>query len=281
MNNLKSIITTTWVLVVLALIIGGGTVFFILKSGPSVLGASDVLAQVKQEADCSCGCGYTLASCQTFDPSCSVRPGIVSRAEELAKQGKTKEEILTILSGKEIVQGSGGAASLETDDDPSFGPQDARVVIVEFSDFQCPYCAKAKPTVSQIKETYPNDVRFVYRDYPLSFHQNAQKAAEASECADEQGKFWQYHDLLFDKQGEWSSGGVSKFKDYARDLGLNTKDFDQCLDSGQMAEEVKQDFADGQSAGVNGTPAFFVNGEMISGAQPFSVFQEKIEKFLK
>jgi protein-disulfide isomerase len=217
-----------------------------------------------------------LENGEIYDPNCSVRPGIIAKVEGLAEQGKTKQEILDILEGK-----SSGASSVSEDDDPSIGPKDAKVVIIEFSDFQCPFCSKAESTVKQILAEYEGKVRFVYRDYPLSFHQFAQKAAEAAECADEQGKFWEYHDLLFDKQNEWSSNGVLSFKQYAKDIGLDSQKFDQCLDSGQMASEVKKDFSDGQSYGVNGTPAFFVNGEMISGAQPFSVFKQKIDALLK
>ena len=117
----------------------------------------------------------------------------------------------------------------------------------------------------------------IYRDFPLNFHQNAQKAAEAAECAGEQDKYWEMHDVLFEKGVQ---GGVSGFKQYARDIGLKTADFDKCLDSGQMAGEVRKDMSDGQRAGVQGTPAFWVNGQEISGAQPFGAFQQIIDAAL-
>lgn len=109
------------------------------------------------------------------------------------------------------------------------------------------------------------------------FHENAQKAAEASECADEQGKFWEYHDTIFENQNLID---ISSLKKYAADLGLNTAEFDSCLDSGEMASEVQKDFKDGQSYGVQGTPAFFINGIPISGAQPYEVFEQAIESQL-
>ncbi len=171
-------------------------------------------------------------------------------------------------------------AELSVDDDPSIGPKDAPITIIEFSDYQCPFCARAEPAVKRILESYKGKVNFVYRDFPLSFHQYAQKAAEASECADEQGKFWQYHDILFEKQQEWSSGGVSKLKEYAIGLGLDSKKFDECLDSGIYANEVQKDIEDGQNYGVSGTPAFFINGIEVSGAQPFDVFQKIIDSEL-
>ena len=163
------------------------------------------------------------------------------------------------------------------DDDAVKGDPDATVTIVEFSDFECPFCARFySDTLSQIETQYidTGKVKLVYRDFPLSFHQNAQKAAEAAECSGEQGKYYEMHDLLFERGVQ---GGVVSYKAYAQEIGLNTADFNSCLDSGAMASEVKKDFVDGQQAGVQGTPGFLVNGKLISGAQPFSVFQQVIE----
>jgi protein-disulfide isomerase len=169
------------------------------------------------------------------------------------------------------------------DDDPVKGSPNAKVTIVEFSDFQCPFCARfAAQTLPQIEEKYikTGKVKLVYRDFPLNFHQYAQKAAEAAECADEQGKFWEYHDILFQKQSEWATVGESKFKEYAQQLGLNTQKFNQCLDSGKYANEVQKDYNDGLKYGVSGTPTFFINGIKVVGAQPYSVFEQIIEQEL-
>jgi protein-disulfide isomerase len=169
---------------------------------------------------------------------------------------------------------------ISIDDDPFKGSETAPVTMIEFSDFQCPFCARFyTQTLSLIEENYikTGKVKLVYRDFPLSFHRYAQKAAEAAECADEQGKFWEYHDLLYEKQNEWSALGISKLKDYAGQVGLNIGDFNQCFDSGKMTQEVEKDSQDGQSYGVKGTPAFFINGKLVSGAQPFEVFQAEIE----
>jgi protein-disulfide isomerase len=166
------------------------------------------------------------------------------------------------------------------DDDTIKGDPDAPVTIVEFSDFECPFCARFyEQTLGQIEEEYvkTGKVKMVFRDFPLGFHANAQKAAEAAECAGEQGKFWEMHDALFDKG---VSGGVSSFKQFAADLELDTAEFDECLDSDSMADEVKKDFADGQAAGISGTPGSIVNGQLITGAQPFSVFKQVIEAAL-
>ncbi|MBW3020605.1 DsbA family protein [Candidatus Woesearchaeota archaeon] len=160
------------------------------------------------------------------------------------------------------------------------GDADAPVTIVEWSDFECPFCARFyRDTYLQIKEEYidTGKVKFVFRDYPLSFHKQAQKASEAAECAGEQGKYYEMHDILFE-QGV--AGGVSSFKKFAGDIGLNTEQFNECLDSGRMAEEIAKDMADGGKVGIRGTPGFIINGELVSGAQPFENFKTIIEKKL-
>ena len=169
---------------------------------------------------------------------------------------------------------------ISLDDDPVMGSEDAPVTIVEFSDFQCPFCARFfSQTLPLIEKDYIDSgkVKLVYRDFPLSFHQNAQKAAEASECADEQGKFWEYHDKMFENQNALDTTSLKK---YAEDLGLDTAEFNDCLDSGQMASKVQNDVNDGQKYGVTGTPTFFINGIKVVGAQPYSAFHEVINQEL-
>ncbi len=143
------------------------------------------------------------------------------------------------------------------DDDPSEGPVDANVVIVEFSDFECPACGQAYSILKRIRQEYASSVRFVYRDFPLSgIHPFAQKAAEAAQCANLQGNFWQYHDFLFEHQ---SALAVQDLKGYAQTLGLDTAAFNSCLDSGAAVAEVAKDSADARDFGVKGTPTFFIN----------------------
>ena len=172
-----------------------------------------------------------------------------------------------------------GIVQVSADDDPAIGPPDAPVLIVEFSDYQCSFCARfALETLPQILETYEGKIKVVFRDFPLSsIHSNAQKAAEAAECADEQGKYWEYHDLLFQNQ---QALGVDSLKGYAQQLGLETDAFNECLDSGQYTSEVENDLAQGQSYGVTGTPTFFINGRLVRGAKPFSAFEAMIEEEL-
>jgi protein-disulfide isomerase len=166
-----------------------------------------------------------------------------------------------------------------TDDDPAKGDKNAPVTIVEFSDYQCPFCQRfVQQTLPLINERYvkTGKVRLVFRDYPLPFHQYAQKAAEASECADEQGKFWEMHDKLFST----SELGIDTLKNFAKEIGLDTTKFNSCLDSGKYASEVQKDMTDGSKYGVRGTPAFLINGVLVSGAQPFQNFQTVIEQEL-
>jgi protein-disulfide isomerase len=169
------------------------------------------------------------------------------------------------------------------DDDAVKGDANAPVVIVEFTDYECPFCGRHfVQTHARLVEQYieTGKVKLIVRDYPLSFHPHAQKAAEAAECAGEQGDdhYWAMHDQLFANQ---ASLGVDNYKRWAGELGLDQAAFDQCLDSGAMADEVANDLVDGTAYGVTGTPIFFINGRMVSGAQPFAVFEAVIEKALE
>ncbi|MBI4018025.1 MAG: DsbA family protein [Candidatus Aenigmarchaeota archaeon] len=198
----------------------------------------------------------------------------------------------TVTGGNNPPPGADGTApsrvQVSADDDPTMGSKDAKVVMIEFSDFQCPFCGRFfSQTLPQIEKDYidTGKVLFVYRDFPLSsIHPNAQKAAEAAECAEEQGKWRGMHDMLFNNQDSWAgldnAGAVSKFKEYVKSLGANEQQFDSCLDSGKYQEEVQKDFSDGANAGVGGTPTFFINGIEVSGAQPFSVFKQIIDQEL-
>lgn len=159
---------------------------------------------------------------------------------------------------------------------PYSGPDDAAVTLVEFTDYQCPFCARYfRQTLPSILSEYGDRIKYVVFNYPIpSLHPFAHKAAEAAECAYDQGKFWEYHDLLFNNQ---QSLGSESLKQYALDLELDTGTFDSCLDSAAKAEQVLADFQIGQDLGITGTPTFFINGTRMVGAQPFSSFQAAIE----
>ncbi|HWP85101.1 MAG TPA: thioredoxin domain-containing protein [Terriglobia bacterium] len=155
------------------------------------------------------------------------------------------------------------------------GPANAPVQIVEFSDFQCPFCQKAYPVVRGLLEKYGEKVMLSYRDFPLrNLHGQAQMAAEASRCAGEQGKFWEYHNSLFETPNQL---GKEELLLHAATVGVDTEQFRSCLESGRYADAVERDVEAGRQAGVTGTPAFFINGILLSGAQPASVFERTID----
>ncbi len=158
------------------------------------------------------------------------------------------------------------------------GPATAPVTIVEFSDFQCPFCSRLTPTLDQVKKKYGDKVRIVFRQFPLPMHQNAQKAAEAALCANDQGKFWQLHDAMFSNQ---SALGVDQLKAKAVELGLKAEDFNKCLDSGAKVAVVEADKKAGSEAGVQGTPAMFINGRFLNGAVPLENVTSVIDDELR
>ena len=157
---------------------------------------------------------------------------------------------------------------------PARGAANAKITIVEFSDFQCPYCAKGREVMDKVLKVYDGKVRVVFRDFPLPFHEHAQKAAEAAQCANEQGKFWELHDWMFDHQAALS---VPELEQEAKGLGLDGVKFGQCLTSGKYEKAIAENIKEGQKAGVKGTPAFFVNGAFLNGALPFEEFQKTID----
>ncbi len=195
------------------------------------------------------------------------------RAKALFEELKKANNVKVMLPGPKVERQQVAATG------PSKGAAEgAPITIVEFSDFECPFCGRVNPTVAQVMKEYEGKVRLVFRQFPLSFHPNAKKAGEASLCAADQGKFWEYHDVLFQNQ---KALGVDALKKYAADLKLDTAKFNQCLDSGEKSKVVEADQEAGAKAGVNGTPAFFVNGIPLSGAVPFDEFKQVIDAELQ
>ena len=154
---------------------------------------------------------------------------------------------------------------------------DAPVTIVEFSDFQCPYCASQQPILKKIKRAYGDQVNILYKHIPLPIHPFAQRAAEASECARDQDKFWEYHDRLFDQQDSISE---MLFPQLAQQLGLSVSQFNQCLSSGAKKNVVQTDLAEAQSLMISGTPTFFINGQRFVGVQSYEELQQIIDQAL-
>ena len=158
------------------------------------------------------------------------------------------------------------------------GSKTAPVTIVEFTDFECPFCGAVQPALQQVLQQYPNQVRLVFKNYPLQFHRNAKRAHLAAMCAEEHGKFWEYRNHLFQNQRALQKSDLLR---YAEGLGLNLDSFQRCLEEEKYLPRIQEDFKEGLQLGVHGTPAFFINGRLFSGAQPFPAFQEAIEDELK
>jgi protein-disulfide isomerase len=185
---------------------------------------------------------------------------------------KTKYKVVTQLPYPELPR-----FPVSVDDDPAEGPADAPVTIVQFAEFQCPYCGKARESINKVKEAYPGKVRFVFRDFPLGFHDRAIPAAVAANCAEKQGKYWPMHDELMSNQRALEDADLERV---AKDVGLNLSDWQACRQDPSMRAEVEKDMADGAKIGVTGTPAFFINGVMLSGAQPYERFKAIIDREL-
>ena len=194
--------------------------------------------------------------------------------------------LTVVLSATDAAAQSG---FLSIDDDPILGNPEATVTIIEFGDYQCPLCRIFwKETMPRIKEQYVDTgkVQIVFRDFPQEVHPEASPAAMAAECAEDQGKYWEYHDKIFQEQDRRGREGdvvrfrTSDLKRWGEDVGLDTATFDACVDSEQHKDEVESDYADAAGVGVNGTPFFFVNGRVLAGAHPFSTFETVIEEFL-
>ena len=209
-----------------------------------------------------------------------LRPNIVEllRAER-RRDAANKLQARLAAERKVAVTYDPYRLQFNNDKAPSLGKSDAPVTLVEFSDFQCPFCQGAVPTIKQVEKKYGDKVRIVYRQFPIpNLHPFALKAAEASLCANEQSKFWEMHDAMFADQKKLA---VSDLKQTARQLGIDGKKFDACMDTGRYVEQVQNDQKEGQRAGVTGTPAIYLNGTPVEGGSvPFSVLDAAIEREL-
>ena len=195
---------------------------------------------------------------------------LTAKREEFLKSLRSQAKVVVNLKPPPVFR-----VAVPVDGAPFKGPTKAPVTIVEFSDFHCPFCRRVIPTLAQLESQYGEKIKLVFRDFPIeSLHPGATKAHEAARCANEQGKFWPYHDKLFAGP---STSSPELFKGLAKDVGLDTVAFETCLGSGKYEAAIKQDIEDGTRAGVSGTPAFFINGRLISGAQPLEAFARVIE----
>jgi len=195
---------------------------------------------------------------------------LAARREEFIKSLEAKSKIVMRLQPPPLFRAEVSAAGA-----PFRGGEKARVTIVKFEDFECPFCKQAQPTFEQLEAKYKDRIKVAHRDFPLdSIHPQARRAAEAARCANEQGKFWSYHDKLYSISPKLSPDDL---KAAAKEVGLNVSQFEECLESGKYKAAVQKDAEEGNRLGITGTPAFYINGRVISGAQPIESFTKIID----
>jgi protein-disulfide isomerase len=213
--------------------------------------------------------GASIDQVRTPIRSLLIQERTVAARKEYLDRLKAKTAVAITLEPPRITVAAAGR--------PMRGTTRAPVQIVEFSDFQCPFCLRAHPIVKQVLSTYGERVSLVYRHYPLQNHPNARPAADAAACANEQGRFWEYHDRLFANQNRLADPDL---KQHAAQLGLDAGRFNDCFDRRKYQDDVDVDIDAAEAAGVSGTPAFFINGRPLSGAQPFDAFKRIIDEEL-
>jgi len=238
--------------------------------------------------------GRFLSGAQPIDKFKEIIDDELKRADKLVKSGVAKTQIYSALTKNALAQKSAAAApdapqqprrlpdpkavyAVPVGSSPAKGPSDALVTIVEFSDFQCPFCGRVEATVKQISDTYGKDVRVVFKQNPLPFHQNAGPAAEASLEARDQGKFWEMHEKLFSNQQALEK---DKLEGYAKEVGLNVSKFKTAIETDKHKAEIEADQKLARDLGASGTPSFFINGRSLRGAQPFDAFKAVIDEEL-
>jgi protein-disulfide isomerase len=221
--------------------------------------------KILREEDCSCQCGMKTAECIMKDTNCSYSRTIAKIAIQGVKDGKSLMEISKLMDASpkahrpKLLE---EPVKIAVDGAPVKGPADARITLVEFSDFECPYCSAAEKQVDIVMAAYPKDVKLVYKQFPLSMHPHAEMAAEASLAARDQGKFWEMYDVLFKNYRRLSSDNIMI---WAKEIGLDMDKFRADLVSGKYKAVVEKDLSDGEAAGVYGTPAFYINGKQYNG----------------
>ena len=240
----------------------------------------EIALQTMRAESCTCGCSMKIAECRMSDPSCVSSRRLAHFVVTMASAGKSKEivrtELLKFAAAPENLLDD--PVKISTDGDPVRGPATAKVTIVEFSDFQCPYCAKATSEVKQILNKYPKDVRFIYKQFPLDIHSQAEVAAEASLAAQAQGKFWEMHDELY---ANFRSISRTRILAWAQEIGLDAPRFNKDLDSHKFRARVTAEEKQGEDAGVAGTPTFYIDGKKLNAAFEFQIVDPVIQAEMK
>ena len=214
----------------------------------------------------------------TEEPFAALRPKILQRVRE-RRLARARSDYLESLrkDNSVMIALAPPSADVPLGNAPLRGRADAPVLMIEFADYQCPYCQKIHPQIKKLQDEFGGKVAVAFKDFPLPMHEHAEKAAEAARCAGEQGKFWEFHDMLFEDGQKLET---TQLKEHARSLKLDTTRFDTCLDSGAQAAAVQKDATEGKGLGLTGTPSFFLNGHFFSGAVDYSTLHGMIEQEL-
>ena len=237
--------------------------------------AAEIKSKVKPPTDEEITQVYEASKSELGDATLEqIKPQIVEFLGQRQEASATRDFVAQLRAKyKPVITLDAPRVDIATGDLEGRGPAGAPVTIVAFSDYECPYCKRAEETVEAVIAAYPEKIRYFHRDFPLEFHANARPAAEAARCANAQGKFWPYRTALFASQNLTQERLLA----IAEETGVDRTKFDECLASDQFVSAIDKDVTDGAGVGVNGTPAFFVNGRMLSGAQPLEAFKELID----
>jgi protein-disulfide isomerase len=232
---------------------------------------------------CTCGCGMKVAECRVKDPNCSYSKGLAAAVTGALREGKN--ETAALEAAKATRWGHvpehkvlDDPVQIPTQGSPVTGPANARITLVEFSDFQCPYCSKAAVQIADILKEYPKDVKLIFKQYPLDSHPQARISAQAALAAHHQGKFWQLHDLMFANRTKLSRAAIVA---WAQQTGLDMKRFNADLDSDSVKKTLEHDIADGDKAGVEGTPTVYIDGQRYNGDLDLTAIKPVLDKKLK
>ena len=232
---------------------------------------------------CPCGCGMKMAECRTKDPNCSYSKALAGIVVGSIRKGANEAAVLAAVDASPLMHRAApklleDPVVIPIDGAPFIGPKDARVALVEFSDFQCPYCAQAVIKLNAVLKAYPNQVKLIFKQYPLDKHSQAALAAAAALAAHRQGKFWQLHDAMFADRTHLSRKTILAM---AGAIGLDTRRFEQDWDSPAVKQALSREQMEGDKAGVEATPTIFVDGQKYNGALDLDVIRPIIEAELK
>jgi protein-disulfide isomerase len=242
------------------------------------------LLRLLRNHDCTCGCAMKVAECRVKDPNCSWSTGVAAAMGNALRAGKNENDAIDAAKASRWGQGPQPPKLLEdpvtipTAGSPVRGPADAVLTLVEFSDFQCPYCSIAVGKLDAVLEAYPGKIKLIFKQFPLDTHSQAALAADAAIAAHQQGKFWPMHDALFAHRRELSRPTIQAL---AAAAGLDMKRFESDLDSQETRKTVARDIQDGDHAGVEGTPSVFINGRKYNGALDLPAIRTVIDEELK